>query len=75
MIFTHIGMRQHIIAELLAVTQTCTMAQHQPGMRPQHCNVVGNGFGIGRANANIDHGDARMITALQMIGGHLRQSL
>jgi hypothetical protein len=49
------------------------MAEHQPGVRAQHRDMVGDGLGVGRADADIDHGDAAMILALQMIGRHLRQ--
>ena len=32
-VLAHIGMRQHIVAERLAVAQARAMAEHQPGMR------------------------------------------
>ena len=34
------------------------MSQHQPGVRPQHGNVVGYGAGVGRAGAYVNHSDA-----------------
>ena len=33
--------------------------------------MVGDGFGIGWANADIDHGDAALTIAFQMVGWHL----
>ena len=50
------------------------MAEHQPGMRPQHGDVVGDRLGVGGADADIDHGDAAMVRLLQVIGRHLRQA-
>jgi hypothetical protein len=34
------------------------MADHQPGMRAQHRDMVGRGLGVRRADADIDQGDA-----------------
>ena len=67
-------MRQHIVAELLAVPQPRAMAEHQPGMRTQHGDMVGDRLRIGRTDADIHHGDAGAEAALQMIGRHLRQA-
>jgi hypothetical protein len=74
MVLAHIGMRQHIVAERLAVAQAGTMAEHQPGMRAQHGDVVGDRLGIGRADADIDQRDAAMTLLLDVIGRHLRQA-
>lgn len=54
MILAHIGMRQHVIAEPLAVAQPRAMAEHQPDMRPQHGDMVGDRLGIGWPDADID---------------------
>ena len=59
-VLAHIGVRQHVVAERLAVAQPGAVAEHQPGMRPQHRDMVGDGLGVGRADADIDHGDAAM---------------
>ena len=74
MVFAHIAVGQHIVAELLGIAQTRAVAEHDPGMGAQHGNMVGNGFGIRRANADIDHADAAAVSAHQMVGRHLRQT-
>ena len=50
------------------------MAKHDPGVRPQHRDVVGDGLGIGRTDADVDHGDAAAVSAHQVVGRHLRQA-
>ena len=42
MILAHIGVRQNVIAQRLGVAQARAVAKHQPGMRAQHGDVVGN---------------------------------
>ncbi len=73
-ILTHIGVCQHIIAKALAVAQAGAMANHQPGMRAQHGDMVGDRLGVGRADADIDQRNAGMALFLQVIGWHLRQA-
>src|SRR3546814_15309731 len=58
MVFAHIAMGEHIIAQLLGIPQARAMAQHQPGMRTQHRDVIGDVAGVRRPCANVDHGDA-----------------
>ena len=74
MILAYVAMGQHVIAQLLAVAQPGAVPQHDPGVRPQHSNVVGNVLGIGRTYPDIDHGDARMSLAHQVVRGHLGQA-
>jgi hypothetical protein len=74
MVFTHIGVGQHVVAQLLGVAQAGAVAQHQPGMRAQHGDVVGDVLGIGRAHADVDHGDAGVVGPHQVVGRHLRQA-
>ncbi len=50
------------------------MAQHQPGVRTQHRDVIGDGLGVGRPHADVDHGDAAAAAGSQVIGGHLRHA-
>jgi hypothetical protein len=57
-VLADIGMGQHIVAQRLRVAQAGAVAEHQPGMRAQHGDVVGDGLGVGRTDADIDHGDA-----------------
>ncbi len=49
------------------------MADHQPDMRTQHRQMVGDGLGVGRAHPDIDQGDAVAMRLGQVIGRHLRQ--
>jgi hypothetical protein len=74
MVLAHVAVGQHIVAELLAVAQAGAVAQHDPGVRAQHGDVVGDGLGVGRADADVDHGDAGAVGAHQVVGRHLRQS-
>ena len=74
MVFTHVAVGQHVVAKLLTVAQTRAVAQHDPRMRAQHGDVVGDVFGIRRADADVDHGDAALVGAQQVVGRHLRQA-
>ena len=51
-----IAVRQHVVADGLRLPQAAAMADHQPAMRPQHRQVVGDVLGVGRADADVDHG-------------------
>jgi hypothetical protein len=67
-----IAMRQDIVADLLALPQAAAMADHQPAMRARHRQMVGNGFGVGGADADIHDGDAiDPVAAMQVVGRHL----
>ncbi len=46
-IFAHVGMRQHVVAEPLAVAKPRAVAEHQPGMRAKNGDMVGDRLGIG----------------------------
>ena len=74
MVFAHIGMGQHVVAQLLRGAQARAVAQHQPGVRAQHGNVVGDGLGVGGTHADVDHGDAAVALAHQVVARHLRQT-
>ena len=74
MVVAHIGVGQHVVAEQLAPAQAGAMAEHQPAMRAQHRDVVGDRLGVARADADIDQRDAVAVGAHQMIGRHLRQA-
>jgi hypothetical protein len=43
-------------------------------MRAQHGHVVGDGLGVGRADADVDHGDAAAVGPHQVVGRHLWQA-
>ena len=73
MVFAQIGMGQHEIAQRLGVAQTGAMADHQPGMGPQHRDVIGCRLGVGRADTDVDQRDPRPVRPLEVIGGHLRR--
>src|SRR5690625_4086163 len=71
MILANITMSQHVITQALRRPETSTMTQHDPGRRPEHGNMIGNGFGIGRSDPYIDQGEAARSWVKQMIRGHL----
>nr|GEU28271.1 hypothetical protein [Tanacetum cinerariifolium] len=73
-VFAHVAVRQHVVAQFLGVAQPGAVAQHQPAMRAQHGNVVGDGLGVGRSHADIDHRNAGTVGADQVVTGHLRQA-
>ena len=68
---THIGMGQHVIADGLRLTQAATVTDHQPAVRAQNGQVVGDVFRVGGADADIDQGHAMAIVGLQVVGRHL----
>ncbi len=74
MVFAHIAVRQHVVAQALRVAQSGAVTEHDPGVRPQHGDVVGDVFRIGRADADIDQGDAAVTRQDEVIRRHLRQS-
>ena len=49
MVVAHIAVREHVVAEQLAAPQAGAMAEHQPAMRAQHREVVGDGLGVATA--------------------------
>ncbi len=65
-------MRQHEIPKRLCVAQTGTVADHQPRMGPQHGDVIGRGFRVGRADADVNQRDPGPVRALEVVGRHLR---
>ena len=71
MIIAQIGVGQHIVADGLARAQTTAMADHQPCLRPQHGQMVGDGLGVGGSDADIDQGYAPASGGHQVIGRHL----
>jgi len=71
MVDAQIGMRKNIIANALRLTKPAAMANHQPSFGPKDGQMVANGFGIGRANANVDQGDPRTIRCDEMVCRHL----
>ena len=58
MVVAQIGVGQHIVADRLAGPQAAAMADHQPGLGPHHRQVVADRLGVGRADADVDQGDA-----------------
>ncbi|MNQ41954.1 hypothetical protein D3C85_556460 [compost metagenome] len=68
---THVSVGQHIVADGLRLTQAAAVADHQPAMRTQHRQVVGDVLGVGRADADVDQRHAVAIAGDQVIGRHL----
>ena len=75
MIFAQIGMGQHKISKTLRIAQTGAVPHHDPGVRAQYGYMIGGGFGIRRANADIHQSDAAAIGSGQVVGWHLRHFL
>ena len=71
MVVAQIGMRKNIIADALRLTKPAAMANHQPSFGPKDGQMVANGFGIGRTNADVDQGDPRTIRCDEMVCWHL----
>ena len=60
-VLANVTMRKHVVAELLRVAQARAVAEHQPCVRPQHRDMVGDVAGIRRAGADIDNGDTAAV--------------
>src|SRR3954453_20003319 len=72
MVLANVAMGEHVVAEPLRVAQARAMAEHQPGMGPQHGNMVGDVARVGRTGADVDQGDAAIAGRDQVEGWHLR---
>ncbi|MNZ88609.1 hypothetical protein D3C78_1075040 [compost metagenome] len=68
---THVGVGQHVVANGLRLTQAAAVTDHQPAVRAQHGQVVGDVLGVGRADTDVDQGHAVAIAGDQVIGRHL----
>ncbi len=68
---THIGVGQYVIADGLRLTQAAAVTNHQPAMRTQDCQVIGDVLGVGRADADVDQCHAMAVFGDQMVGRHL----
>ena len=64
-------MCQHEVADALRIAQAAAMADHQPGFRAQHRQMVTDGFRIRRADTDIDEGNAVPARRDQVICRHL----
>ena len=73
-VLAHVAVGQHVVAQLLAAAQAGAVADHDPRVRAQHGDVVGDGLGVGRADADVDEADAAAVVALEVVGRHLRQA-
>ena len=71
MILAQVGVRQHIVANRLAVAQATAMANHQPDLRTQNREVIGDRLRVRRANANVHERDTCAVLGAQVIGRHL----
>ena len=74
-ILADVTMREHVVAEPLRIPEARAMPQHQPGVRPQHRDVVGDVPRIGRTDADVDQGNAAIAGLDEMKGRHLRRAL
>ncbi len=57
-VLPEIAVREHVVADLLALAQARAMSNHQPAMRTQHGDVVGDVLGVGGPDADVDQADA-----------------
>ena len=71
MVVAQIGVGEDIVADRLARPQAAAMADHQPDLGPHHREMVADRLGVGRADADIDQGDALAARRDQVVGGHL----
>src|SRR3546814_2609354 len=66
-------MGEHIVAKLLRTAQAPAMADHQPAMRAQHRQMIGDRLGVRWSDTDIDQRHAELVFTHKMIGRHLRQ--
>ncbi len=71
MVVAQVGMGEYVVADALAFAQAAAVADHQPDFGTDHRKVVGDGLGVGRADADVDERDARLVRPDQVIGRHL----
>ena len=70
-VVAQIGVGEHVVADPLAGPQPAAMADHQPGFRAQHGQMVAYRLRVGRTHPDIDQRDARASFTDQVVGGHL----
>ena len=75
MVLPDITMREDVVAEPLRVPQARAMAEHQPGVRAKHRDVVGDIARVGWSGPDIDQGDAAFAGLDEVEGRHLRHAL
>ncbi len=71
MVIAQIGVGQDVVADGLVGPKAAAVADHQPGLGPQHRQVVGDGLGVGRAHPDVDQADPGPVRPHQVVGGHL----
>ena len=73
-VLAHVAVGEHVVAERLGVAQPGAVADHQPDVGAQHGDMVGDGLGVRRADADVDHRDAGVARADEVEGRHLRRA-
>ena len=53
-----VAVGEHVVADRLRLPQAAAMADHQPAMRPQHREVVGDVLRVRGADADVDQRNA-----------------
>src|SRR5690606_18548301 len=66
-----VGVGQHVVSDALRGAQAAAVSHHQPAVRAQHGEVVGDGFGVGGADADVHQRDALIVWRHEVVGGHL----
>src|SRR5579871_1535252 len=74
MVLANIAMREYVVAEPLRVPQAGAMPDHQPGMRPQHSDMIGDIARVRRTGADVDERNAPIAGLDEMKGRHLRHA-
>lgn len=74
-ILADIAVGEHVVAEPLRIPKARAVPDHQPGMRPQHRDVIGGIPRVGRTDPDVDQGDAAIAGLDQMKGRHLRHAV
>ena len=70
-VLAKVGVGEHVIADFLALPQARAMSDHQPAMRPQHGDMVGDVLGVGGADADVDEADPLPVGMGEVVSGHL----
>ena len=71
MILPQIGVGEHVIADHLRLSQARAMADHQPAMRTQHRDMIGDVLRVRGPDADIHETHALPVRADDVIGRHL----
>ena len=72
MVVALVGIAQDQVTDAHAPIHAGAVANHDPGLRPQHGQAVRNGLGIRWPHADVDHRDAIATCGNEIEPGHLK---